>query len=284
LPVSDPVPSTPRPAATTILLRAAEGTCEVLLQQRGQLGFMAGAFVFPGGRLDAEDQAPRLFARCDLSPEEAARRLGERPGTSEALGLHVAALRELFEEAGVLLARGPEGRIAASEGPFPQLRRELHARRTGLLEIAEAHSLLLLTSELRYAARWVTPELEPKRFDARFFVACAPESALPSHDQLEAVESRWIAPREALRLGRERRIALPPPTMKTLELLAALGSPAEALSWAEAQNVVTVGPEAQLMDGRVLIVLPGDPLSTAPEPVFPGPTRYVLDGGFWAPG
>jgi 8-oxo-dGTP pyrophosphatase MutT (NUDIX family) len=284
--MTPPSPIEARPAATVILLRDSRSGPEVLLQRRAQgMGFMAGAYVFPGGRLDPADLAPELFQRCDLAQEAAGQRLDLASSPGEALGFRVAAVRELFEEAGVLLARRADGGpVDAVSEPFPELRRALHERSLGLLEILQRCDLVLETSRLFYLARWITPEIEQRRFDARFFLTAAPGDVMPSHDDRETVESLWLSPAEAVERGRSGAIVLPPPTTKTLELLRGHPSTMALLEWARGWRPVTVCPEAALEDGQVVILLPGDPKSRLSEPVYPGPTRYVLDGGHWAPG
>jgi 8-oxo-dGTP pyrophosphatase MutT (NUDIX family) len=273
-------------AATVVLLRDAAAGPEVLLQRRAQgLGFMAGAHVFPGGRLDETDAAPELSARCDLSAREAARRLDLEEQPQLALGLHVAALRELFEEAGVLLARRRSGEpIRAEAEPFPELRRAVHQRSLAFSQLLQREDLILETSRLAYLARWITPELESRRFDARFFLAAGSGPLTSTHDAAEAVESLWLRPEDAVEQGRSGLIVLPPPTAKTLELLRGLSSVPAALAWAEARRPVSVCPEALFDNGRIVILLPGDPQSSRPEPAYPGPTRYLLDGAHWRPG
>ena len=185
----------------------------------------------------------------------------------------------------MLLARTRGGQpVDASASPFPDLRRALHGRTSTFADLLEHQDLVLETSRLVYLARWITPELEPRRFDARFFLAAAPCDVVSSHDDRESVETRWLRPAVAVEQGRAGSIVLPPPTTKTLELLAGLASVAAMLDWARQREPVTVCPEARLQGDTIWILLPGAPGSVQPRSVYPGPTRYALSDGHWVPG
>ncbi len=193
----------PRPAATLILLRQASAGPEVLMLQRTQsAAFLGGAYVFPGGSLDAQDSDPRLAARIrGRTPEQANARLGLAEG---ALAYYVAALRECFEEAGVLLACDRDGR------PIPASRAEamMAFRKKPFLELLESEDLYLPADALAYYGHWVTAPGRSRRFDTRFFVALAPEGQAGSHDAGETVHDIWIRPQEALERAERGEIEL----------------------------------------------------------------------------
>lgn len=270
---SSRAPVTPRDAATVLLLREAPKRFEIFMVKRhGKSGFMAGAHVFPGGTLDPADLEPDMLAHMEgRSPEEAARRLGgEEP--RRALALHIAALRETFEEAGVLLADGVD-RV-----DLPRMRRRLHA--------GESFGALLGELDLRLRAdrlipwgRWVTPAQEKRRYDARFFLAQVPASQHAEHDRIEVTEGTWMTPERALEDFGDGKIQLPPPTLRTLEQLTQVSSLAAALARGESHTPQPVVPHLDISpSGTVVLALPGDPLHPDSEPRIDGPSRFVLTG------
>lgn len=192
---------TPRPAATLALLRDAPGGPEVLMLQRTKDAvFLGGAYVFPGGALDVADSHPRI-ARRVLGLENA-----------EALPYYVAAIRECFEEAGILLACDKSGRIIepARAGRLMSFRKESFVR------LLEAEDLYLPANELVFIGHWITAPGRSRRFDARFFLARAPEGQQGSHDAGETVHDVWITPREALERAARKEIELVHATQQTL--------------------------------------------------------------------
>ena len=181
-------PAQPRDAATVVVLRDAPSGIEVFLVKRSRaVDFMAGAHVFPGGRLDKNDSSASACALLSADTAALQQRLGEPLPAMHAAGLFIAAIRETFEEAGLLL-----GRLAAG-WQMEDARRAVAAgaQFTTLVERIDGAALVPWV-------RWVTPEISPKRFDARFFLARAPEGQEPQVDGREATEGLWIAPQEAL--------------------------------------------------------------------------------------
>src|SRR5258706_5666483 len=193
----------PRPAATLILLRPGAGGPEVLMIQRTQsAAFLGGAYVFPGGALDAQDADPRMLKRIvGLRPDQADTRLKLPSG---AIAYYVAAIRECFEEAGVLLLVDAKGSqiSAAHAGSL------LSHREKSFADFLEAENLFVPAGALAYYGHWVTAPGRSRRFDARFFVALAPEGQEGSHDANETVHLMWLRPREALERGARREIEL----------------------------------------------------------------------------
>lgn len=216
---TDPV--TPRLASTVMLLRDDEGPLEVFMLRRvAAMEFAASMHVFPGGgadRRDAEDELPWAGP--------AVGEWAELLGTTEADArmLVAAAVREIFEETGVLLASpaGDEGsppRLDPEEAR--ELRRRLVAREVGFGEVLLDQGLVLRSDLLRYRAHWITPEVEPRRYDTRFFVAAVPAGQDPDGDTSEADLSEWVRPQAVLDAFADGDLMLMPPTIVSLEQLA----------------------------------------------------------------
>jgi 8-oxo-dGTP pyrophosphatase MutT (NUDIX family) len=200
VPVKQPV--VPAPAATLVLLRdRPAGGFEVLLMQRHHASkFAAGDFVFPGGKLESDDNPEDAVRWCTgLDLAGAARTLGLQQAPATALAYWVGAIRETFEEAGVLLATADGGgpaRLSASR--VAEYRRAIHADNRAFWSMIKGEKLRLATDRLVYFAHWVTPEGLPLRFDTRFFAAPMPEGQEALGDDHEMISLRWLAPREAL--------------------------------------------------------------------------------------
>ncbi len=220
---STSVISPPQEAATVVLLRegpSPEGGIQVyMMRRRGSLRFAPDHSVFPGGKLDPEDRSPRVLSRCTgLSEREATSVLTGRPEGPAGLGYWVAAVRELFEETGILLstpALPPDTRERARA-----------ALLTGALtwrEFLEEDNLTCDTSALRYLGRWITPSSEPIRYDTRFFVARLPAGQEPREGVPgtagESVAAEWVTPRQALTRWEKREMIMLPPTATTLRYL-----------------------------------------------------------------
>ncbi len=226
---------TPVDAATVLLLRDRDGEAEVfMLERHAALDFVGGAYVFPGGKVDEADA--HLDTRCwsGLDPAAAAQRL--QVDEELAVALHVAAVRETFEEAGVLLARrrGATDLLGeeVSSPPFREARRRLVSRgeRWNWQPWLQSRDLVLGLGELLWWAWWVTPQGVHRRFDTRFFVACLPPGQQAGHDAVETTASRWITPAAALAAARRGDIGIILPTRKNLEEMAAWGSVAEIVA------------------------------------------------------
>jgi 8-oxo-dGTP pyrophosphatase MutT (NUDIX family) len=213
-------PVEPRPAATVVLLREGEAGPEALLLRRHRRsGFAADAWVFPGGVVDPADRDPALGAWMD-GPDAAAwaARLG-LGDPAEAQGYVAAALREAWEETGILLARPGADGAADAEG-LDAARRALLDGSAGLREAAEGTGVRLSGDALVYLAHWITPEPEPRRYDTRFFAARVPDGAecvLHTHELTDAV---WMAPVEAVARFHTGEMKMLPPTVRTLARLA----------------------------------------------------------------
>jgi 8-oxo-dGTP pyrophosphatase MutT (NUDIX family) len=187
--------------------------------------------VFPGGAVDAGDRDPELFARCrGLTDATASAALGVAEG---GLGFWVAAVRETFEEAGVLLARSGGAPVDGAAPALVEARAALNAGRRAFADVVRAHDLTLETAALRPCSRWITPMGAPRRYDTRFFLAAAPEGHAYEHDDGEAVASGWVRPADALASFGRREIDLILPTVRCLEALAEHPTAAAAIAGLE---------------------------------------------------
>lgn len=294
----DPAASQPpiRSAATVVLLRDGPAGVETFLVRRhGQSGFMAGASVFPGGKVDPED-AQGIAA--GLSRLACAGRL-EMTDPDRAWAIHVAAIRELHEEAHVLLARRADGTLATA-ADVAALDAALEGARVGHSlpasawhAAAQALGLTLALDLLHPFAHWLTPRAEPRRFDTWFFAALLPPDQEAQLDLHEASDAFWRTPGQALAEHAEGgAILLPPPTFHTMDRLASLATPAATVVVLLASG--GVGP---CVEPHFVVDTPGGPAIILPEdPDHPdyatwptkraGNSRFLLvDGRFaWVRG
>lgn len=221
----------PHPASTVLLLRDSASGIEVFMQVRHRdMKFASGALVFPGGRVDSEDHA--LASDATLSPATVG--LDPRAGA-----LRVAAIRETFEESGVLLARR-RGEMALITG---DRLRGIAVGGRGFARMLADEGLVLAVDLLVHFAHWITPVHNPRRFDTHFFALAAPADQLAAHDGTESVESMWIAPREVVAGSEAGRFKLVFATLMNLKRLDRYGAVADALAAAARTPVVTVTPE-----------------------------------------
>jgi 8-oxo-dGTP pyrophosphatase MutT (NUDIX family) len=228
---------TARPAATVIVLRPGDPFEILMVRRNDQVAFMAGSYVFPGGRVDEADRPSAGAALpaatfADLSPaDEAAYR--------------AAAVRELREEANVSIT----------------------------------------VDDLHPYAHWVTPEIEIRRYDTRFFLARMPEGQVAKHDESETTALEWLSPREAIARFERRELLLPPPTWTSIRQLAPRASIDDVLAWAKPRRIPRVMPGFFEANGEKTLTLPGDPLyPTIPDWDVPEETRFVLEDGMrWRP-
>lgn len=246
----------PRPASTVMLVRDRPGSdrggVEVfLMQRRRSMTFASGALVFPGGGVDPRDADPDV-PWTGPAPEEWADVLRVTPG--EAAAFVCAAVRETFEECGVLLAAEPGAAdLCRPTGPgWEEDREALVAHAVALSELLRERGLVLRADLLRPWAHWITPAAEPRRFDTRFFLAALPRGQEARDLGGEAVNARWWRPQEALRLGRAGEAFVMPPTQVCLEELAA--APDTATLWEQKRTLRTVMPTIERNEDGVRIV------------------------------
>jgi len=243
---------------------------EVLMLRRSlQADFVGGAYVFPGGAVDPLDAGPRARGRCPERPGAVGAALGTGPG---ALGHAVAAVRECFEEAGLLLARGPDGSPVSFADPrvaqrFARHRAALNARERSFLDVCEAEGLELAVDELHSFAHWITPEGAPRRYDTWFFVAAAPPGQSPAHDSAETISHLWVRPADALERHRAGEMELILPTIVNLQAIGRFARSADLLEAAsQEREIETVLPRVVADGDGVRLVLPGDPAYDPPAP------------------
>ncbi|MDI3382127.1 NUDIX hydrolase [Xenophilus aerolatus] len=279
-----PDPSSPpvaiRASATVLMVRDGPAGLEVfMIQRHAGSDVHGGSYVFPGGKVDAADAAPALHARLDLPPETLRVRLHE-PGldATAAAALHVAAVREAFEECRVLFADADAGtRARALAAPPAEAFDALLARL----------DLRLATAALRPFSRWITPENSVsspgKRFDTRFFVAALPEGQNATHDNHEAVHSAWLRPRDALQRYWDGVIVLVPPQIMSLAQLSRAPDVATLLAQTDARAPHLVRPHVCQVDGVTTMAYPGDPLHAEATRVMPGPLRLFVRGRRFEP-
>jgi 8-oxo-dGTP pyrophosphatase MutT (NUDIX family) len=270
----------PRDAATVVLLRDGAHGLEVFLVKRhGLSDVLGGAYVFPGGKLDAADCEAAHHAHFDRAPQDLHQSLGEsETDLATACGLFVAAVRETFEESEVLLA------AAVGQGSaLPLASTDFHAR-------LAAQQLRLHTGAVQPWTRWITPRMPSvtnKRFDTRFFIAAMPAGQLAAHDNVETTQSAWLAPRTALEQYWSREIELAPPQIMSLAHLSRHATVASALAEAASRPPPVVMPEAFNEAGERVICYPGDAQHSVTERALPGPSRlfwrnkrFEPEGGF----
>ena len=224
-----------------------------------QSDFMPDVYVFPGGSVSADDRAAEQAEEVCMPVAPA----GADPEGRTVLGsgVRAAAIRELFEEAGVLLAYRVGQMLAIGNEDMPRFagyRQAFNERKGSLVEMAHAENLRLATDQLGYFAHWITPEGMPKRFDTHFFITTAPAEQQAAHDRLETSEGIWIAPTEALARGERGEFPLVFATIHQLHELAAFSTVAEALAATTTQHVETRIPVLVEENGVVRVHLPGE--------------------------
>jgi 8-oxo-dGTP pyrophosphatase MutT (NUDIX family) len=258
-----PTPAVPAPAATLVLLRdCSPGPFEVLLIRRhGASKFAAGDFVFPGGKIEADDTPDDAAAWCrGLAAADAARLLGLTADPRAALGYWIGAIRETFEEVGMLLAYGADGLPArVDDARFAAYRRACQADHGAFWEMIRAERLTLATDGLVYFAHWITPVVNPWRFDTRFFAAAAPAGQPAAADEREITEVRWLTPRAALDASARGELPLRAPTIKNLSLFDGAAAAADALARLRGRPVPTIMPRVIGEGAARRVLLPGDP-------------------------
>jgi 8-oxo-dGTP pyrophosphatase MutT (NUDIX family) len=243
-------PVVPRLAATILILRDTPQGMEVLMVVRHhEIDFFSGALVFPGGKLAKGDEDPRVRARCS----------GVEGVSSEQIALRVGAIREAFEESGILLARerGTHASVGADRATQlgERYREQLDSSAIGMADLLEAEDLVLACAELVPFAHWITPVFAAKRFDTYFYLASAPAEQIALHDGKEMVESQWIRPADALADQAAGKRTIVPATLFNLRKLNRSNTVAAAMKAAGAASIVTVLPEVvERPQGRMMLI------------------------------
>jgi len=237
-----------RPASTVMLLRQRSQMEVFMVVRHHQIDFASGALVFPGGKVDKADADANLRSLC-----------GSIDGwTDQELAFRIAAIREAFEECGVLLARDSAGALVQKDrlSDLERYREALEADRIGMAEFAERENLTLACDLLQPFAHWITPEGMPKRFDTHFFLAGAPEDQVALHGGRESVDSAWINPKQALAEAEQGKWTIIFPTRMNLTKLARYTSVDEAMEKSKGEAIVTVQPVITGQGGDMKLRIP----------------------------
>ena len=248
-----------KPAATVILMREEiKGDFEIFMVKRSSRSTFGSLYVFPGGKLDPEDSENDLYSYCEgMNNEEASKQLGIK---DNGLSFWIACIRECFEEVGVLLTN-PDDSILQDTNKLTKLRKELNNKEITFKEICVSESLRLRTKNIVPCAHWITPDIETKRFDTRFFLAKVNAKQLASHDGFELTESFWIKPADALAKLKNGEMNMILPTIKNIEKLAEFSSSTEAFNYFEGLGdnaIPPILPKFIKKDGEWVGFLPGE--------------------------
>ncbi len=240
----------PLPAATILLLRDGAAGLEVFMVVRHhQIDFASGALVFPGGKADPQDFDDALLPYLEGAA-----------GARDMRAIQVSAIREAFEECGVLLARskGEPALVSAERlSALEHYREKLNSGDVALLDFLRDENLILACDTLIHFAHWITPEMMPKRFDTHFYLAVAPADHVALHDGYESVDSIWITPAQAIEDAVNGRRTVIFPTLRNIEKLAVAKTADEAIESADAHPVVSVLPWTERReDGNYLCIPP----------------------------
>jgi 8-oxo-dGTP pyrophosphatase MutT (NUDIX family) len=295
----------PKKATTIILLREKmpEGFEVFLLKRHEKSSFMGGNFVYPGGRVDRNDGSSEICSVCKgITLEQAHRILGGPLSPDESLAHWVAGIRELFEEAGVLLAYDQTGNPFLLKDPaererFSNYRNLLQKNKVTICQLVQEEKLILALDQLHYYAYWITPEARSERFDTRFFLAYHPVGQEASSDQRETTTGVWLTPKEALEGNLRREVLLSPPTLKTLEDLSRFKDIDEVFHSLKKNEIHPTLPILTKISGDPLIILPWDPdyeifqKGQIPSPINHGrpsqpgdnTSRLLMKEGCWLP-
>ena len=272
----------PVDASTVMLLRPCSGEgeegIEVLLVLRNRKSsFVPGYYVYPGGVIDAEDYGPGMERFVyGLDRHKAASLLGDMQQADKALGVWVAAVRETFEEAGLLLARRRDGSplaltTEAERNRFGRYRRSLVKKEIAFSSILETEELVLNSEDLLYFSHWITPEPLPKRYDVRFFMAAHPAGQSVSHDGVELTSHVWLAPAAALKHYETGKIGMVLPQIVTLQELARFKTVEEVILSARKRHVPATLTRMVQMDEKYVEVMPDGAVFHHRPPVYSWP-------------
>lgn len=247
-------PPVPKPSATVVLLRdSGAGPEAYLLRRRTSMAFAAGMYAYPGGGVDPRD-AQAEIGWAGPGPQEWADRLGTDAATAQAVVC--AAVRETFEEAGVLLA-GPDATSTAAPRDWSAERAALEAHELSFADFLREHGLLLRSDLLGCWAHWVTPAFEERRFDTWFFVAALPPGQQAADEVGEADRVAWLTPADAVRGWEQGSYGMLPPTVTVLRELRPLGTAAQAVEAADERSLEPILGRAEVRGDRLTVRWPG---------------------------
>ncbi|MDX5329092.1 MAG: MBL fold metallo-hydrolase [Marinobacter sp.] len=270
-----------RPAATLVLTRDTENGIEVLLLQRTwEAIFLPGYYVFPGGAVNEQESEaqPQVVGVEDADISQT---MSLDEGGADFM---LAAVRECFEEAGILLAQDGSGQLIGADHPVLGERQALFREEVSLAQLCEKHGLVVPLDRLAYLSHWVTPPGPPRRFDTRFFVAVAPEGQVAGHDGQETIDHVWISPAQALEEHRAGQRLLGLPTIRTLRVLCDFSSTAELMRYAHANppEAFPTDPWPALRKGKPVMLEPNAPAydeAVKLDPEGEGTTRAEIVPG-----
>ncbi len=235
-----------RPASTILLVRDDPSFEVLMVKRHHQIDFASGALVFPGGKTHEGDHDP---AWADWCVAWEAVEADQRP-------LRICAIREAYEETGIILGRYENGELFHGDDWAASVRGEVDRGELPFMDVVRRLGLRLDLSILTVFARWITPDMMPKRFDTWFYVATATDEQLASCDGRETVDAEWIPPLEALRLAQTGERTIIFPTRMNLQLLGEASSAADATARAAGRTLVTVLPVVEQREGGGVLVIP----------------------------
>ncbi|NCF34619.1 MAG: NUDIX hydrolase [Proteobacteria bacterium] len=239
----------PKPAATILLLRDGTANLEVFMVVRHhQIDFASGALVFPGGKADPQDFAEALIPHLRGQEDD-----------SDMRAAQVSAIREAFEECGILLARelGSDNIISGERlASLQEFREPMNKGDISLLDFLQQQKLQLACDQLTHFAHWITPPMMPKRFDTHFYLVTAPDDHIALHDGYESVDSVWIEPQAAVNEANSGKRTIIFPTLRNLGKLAAATNVSEAMNNANNSTMVPVLPWTEKRDDGNYLCIP----------------------------
>jgi len=252
-------PSVPVPAATVLVVRDNNEQIEVFMLKRASRTNFGGAWVFPGGKLDADDRLKDIEDICfGLDDKEASKKLNTKEG-----GIHywIACIRECFEESGILLAYRKNGELVSHTSDdesklIKEHRKKLLKGEHVFLDMMKKLNMQLATDQLAYISHWVTPEIEKKRYNTRFFIAKSPAQKA-DHDGYEGVDSKWVNPKQALQDMKQGKFPIIMPTIKSLEFVAKYKTTKDLLELNKKntyKNIPTIEPKFIIENGTPKLV------------------------------
>ena len=251
------------PAATVLLVRDCDNVLEVLMVKRSKRPPFGNLYVFPGGKIDESDKDLNITNFCNgLNDEQASIKLGVNEG---GLSYWVACVRECFEEVGILLAKKNNGQEldlnGADKHKFDNYRRMLLENKISLFEICKKENLSLNLNNIEPFSHWITPEIEIKRFDTRFFIAYIPAKQTERHDGNELTDSVWISPKKALDRSLNGEMPMIMPTISNLQQCLEFDSGQKLLehqSKLTNDDIPSILPKFFKNEGKWIGLLPGD--------------------------
>ena len=246
----------PKPAATLLALRETRTEHgnelqTIMVVRHRKIDFASGALVFPGGKVAAEDNSENMRKLC----------ANHAQFNDTELGYRIAAIRETFEESGLLFAYPENDTNYITEeiqSQYQQYREGINENKISMLDFLLEENLTLAVDQLIPFAHWITPEMVPKRYDTHFFVAKAPDAQSASPDGSESVEAIWINPNDAIKQGDEGKLTVIFPTRMNLQKLGSHSSVEEAIEQTKQQKIITVLPWTEMIDNKAYICIPDD--------------------------